>query len=186
MITGILLAAGSGSRFGGDKLLHPLSDGTPIGVASLRNLQKALPDVVAVVRSGDSRLGDLLRTEGANVVVCEDAGQGMSRSLVCAIGARREAHGWVIALGDMPFLQAHTIGMIAKRLAHTDRIVIPVYRGERGHPVGFGRSYRDELLALQGDEGARSVIARHRTDLEIVDCGDRGILRDVDTPTDLD
>lgn len=186
MITGILLAAGSGSRFGGDKLLHPLSDGTPVGVASLRHLQEALPDVIAVVRSGDFRLGDLLRKEGANVVVCEDAGQGMARSLVCAIGAGGEAHGWVIALGDMPFLRAQTIGMIAARLAQTDRIVIPAYRGERGHPVGFGRPYRDELLALQGDEGARSVIARHRADLETIDCGDRGILRDVDTPADLD
>lgn len=186
MIIGILLAAGSGSRFGGDKLLHPLSDGTPVGVASLRHLQAALPDVIAVVRSADKRLGQLLGKEGANVVLCEDAGQGMARSLVCAIGASRDAHGWVIALGDMPFLQARTIGMIAERLAQTDRIVIPAYRGERGHPVGFGRIYRDELLALQGDEGARSVIARHRTELETIDCGDPGVLRDVDTPADLD
>lgn len=185
-ITGILLAAGSGSRFGGDKLLHPLSDGTPVGVASLRHLQAALPDVIAVVRSADKCLGQLLGKEGANVVLCEDAGQGMARSLMCAIGASRDAHGWVIALGDMPFLQVQTIGMIAERLAQTDRIVIPVYRGERGHPVGFSRIYRDELLALQGDEGARSVIARHRAELETIDCGDPGVLRDVDTPADLD
>lgn len=184
-IVGILLAAGSGSRFGGDKLLHPLPDGTPMGVASLRNLLKALPNVIAVVRSGDHRLGDLLRNEGANVVACEDAGQGMARSFVCAVDASRDAHGWVIALGDMPFLLPQTINKVAVQVAQTGRIVIPAYQGTRGHPVGFGGRYRDELLAVHGDEGARAVIANNRADVETLDCGDPGILRDVDTPADL-
>jgi molybdenum cofactor cytidylyltransferase len=186
MITGILLAAGRGSRFGGDKLLHPLPDGTPIGVASLRNLKSAMPDVIAVIRSGDDRLRDLLGNEGIAVHLCADAHLGMACSFVCGIGASRDADGWVIALGDMPFLLPQTIAAIAQRLAQSGGIAIPAYRGERGHPVGFGRRYRDELLKLQGDEGARSVIGRHRGDLEIVECDDRGILRDIDTPDDLE
>ncbi|CAN0509957.1 unnamed protein product, partial [Phaeothamnion confervicola] len=162
-----------------------LPDGTPIGVTSLRNLRSALPDVIAVVRSDDIRLCELLRKEGITVVLCDDAAQGMARSLVCAVDASRDSDGWVIALGDMPFLLPQTIAMVAARTEQTGRIVIPAYEGERGHPVGFGRRYRDELLALQGDEGARSVIARHRVDMDTIDCGDRGILRDVDTPADL-
>lgn len=187
-ITAILLAAGSGSRFGGGKLLHPLSDGTPIGVASLRNLKSALPDVIAVVRSGDDRLRDLLGNEGVAVHVCEDAHLGMSRSFVRGIGATRDADGWVIALGDMPFLMPATIKAIAARIAQTGAggIAMAAYRGTRGHPVGFGRRYLDELLALQGDEGARSVIGRHPRDLELVECDDRGILRDIDIPADLE
>jgi molybdenum cofactor cytidylyltransferase len=86
----------------------------------------------------------------------------------------------------MPFVLPHTIKTIAERVAQTGRIAIPAYRGERGHPVGFGRRYLDELLELQGDEGARRVIGRHPRDLDIVDCDDRGILRDIDTPADLD
>ncbi len=186
MITGILLAAGSGSRFGGEKLLHPMPDGTPIGVASLRNLKSALPNVIAVVRSDDNSLRDLLGHEGVAVHLCEDAHLGMARSLVCGFDASRDADGWVIALGDMPFLLPQTIKTIAERSAQTGRIAIPAYRGERGHPVGFGRRYLDELLKLQGDEGARSVIGRHPRDLEIVDCDDCGILRDIDTPADLE
>jgi molybdenum cofactor cytidylyltransferase len=185
-ITGILLAAGSGSRFGGDKLLHPLPDGTPIGIASLRNLKSALPEVIAVVRSGDHRLGDLFGKEGVAVHLCEDAQLGMARSFVCGIAASEDAHGWVIALGDMPFLLPQTIRTVAGRVEQTGNIAIAAYRGERGHPVGFGRRYRDELLKLQGDEGARSVIGRHPGDLEIVDCDDRGILRDIDTPDDVE
>jgi molybdenum cofactor cytidylyltransferase len=185
-IVGILLAAGSGSRFGGGKLLHPLPDGTPIGVASLRNLKIALPDVIAVVRSGDNRLRGLLEREGVAVHLCADAHLGMARSFVCGIDATREADGWVLALGDMPFVLPQTARTIAGRIAQTGRIAVPACGGERGHPVGFGCRYLDELLQLQGDEGARSVLGRHPGDVEIIECGDRGILRDIDTPGDLE
>ncbi len=185
-ITGILLAAGSGSRFGGGKLLHPMSDGTPIGIASLRNLHAALPEVVAVVRSSDDALRTWLETEGVSVRICGDAHLGMARSFVCGIHASRDADGWVVALGDMPFVLPRTIKAIAERVAQTERIAIPAYRGERGHPVGFGRRYLAELLKLEGDEGARSVVERHPRDVDIVDCDDPGIVRDVDTAADLE
>ncbi len=185
-ITGILLAAGSGSRFGGGKLVHPLPDGTPIGVASLRNLRHALEHTLAVVRNGDDALRKVLEAEGIAVRICPDAHLGMARSLVYGIEASRNADGWVIALGDMPFVLPQTINAIVERIVQSGRIAIPAYRGQRGHPVAFGRRYLDELLNLQGDEGARSVIGRHLHDLEIVDCDDRGILRDIDTAADLD
>lgn len=184
-ITGILLAAGSASRFGGGKLLHPLPDGTPIGIASLRSLRAALPESLAVVRKGDDGLRTLLEAEGVCVRICDDAHLGMARSFVCGIDASRDADGWVIALGDMPFVLTQTIKALSERIAQTGRIAIPAYHRQRGHPVGFGRRYLEELLRLQGDEGARSVIGRHPLDVEIVDCDDPGILRDIDTPADL-
>jgi molybdenum cofactor cytidylyltransferase len=184
-IVGILLAAGSGSRFGGGKLLHPLPDGTPIGVASLRNLKRALSDVLAVVRDGDDRLRETLAGEGVTVHVCGDAHLGMSRSLVSGIAASADADGWVIALGDMPFLLPGTIAAIAARVAQAGGIAIPAYRGKRGNPVGFGRRYLDELQNLRGDEGARSIIERHAGDLHVVGGDDPGIFRDIDTPGDL-
>lgn len=183
-ITGVLLAAGSGSRFGGGKLLHRLHDGTPIGVASLRNLRKALPDVIAVVRRGDDELSELLESEGIVVKHCEDAHLGMARSLACAIRASMNAGAWVIALGDMPFVTPATISAVVRQVTKSGRIVVPAYRGERGHPVGFGSRYRAELLGLEGDEGARSVVQRHAQDIEVIDCEDPGILRDIDTPGD--
>ena len=185
-IVGILLAAGSGSRFGGGKLLHRLADGTPMGVASLRKLHAALSEVHAVVRSGDNTLRMRLEAEGVPVHDCPDAMLGMAHSFVCGIDASRDADGWVIALGDMPYVLQKTIKMVAVRIEQTGRIAIPAYRGKWGHPVGFGRRYLNELLKLQGDEGARSVIARHPGELETVDCDDRGILRDIDTLEDLE
>lgn len=185
-IIGILLAAGSGSRFGGGKLLHPLADGTPIGVASLRNLKQALPEVIAVVRAGDDALRARLEAEGVAVHACADAQFGMSRSFVCGVAATAGADGWVIALGDMPFLQPETISTVARRVQETGGIAIPAWRGTRGHPIGFGKRYREELLDVQGDEGARAVVKRHAEDVEIVECDDPGILRDIDSRADLE
>jgi len=183
-VTGILLAAGSGSRFGGGKLLHRLRNGMPIGVASLQNLRKALPDVIAVVRAGDDELSTLLEGKGIVVKNCEDAHLGMARSLACAIRISMNAGAWVIALGDMPFVAPATISAVARQVAQSGGIVVPAYRGERGHPVGFGSRYRAELLGLEGDEGARSVVKGHAQDVEIIHCEDPGILRDIDTPSD--
>ena len=184
-ITGILLAAGTGSRFGANKLLHPLPDGTAIAIAALRILKSALPNVIAVIRPSDGRLRALLDDEQVAVHLCNDAHLGMARSFVCGIEASRDADAWVIALADMPFVQPRTIKSIAERVAQTGRIVIPAYLGQRGHPVGFGRRYLDELQKLIGDEGARSVIGRHPDDVELVESDDSGILRDIDTQADL-
>ncbi len=184
-VTGILLAAGSGSRFGGAKLLHRLRDGTPIGVASLRNLRKALPDVIAVVRAGDDELSNLLESEGIVVKDCDDAYLGMAHSLVCAIRASMKARAWVIALGDMPYVAPATISTVARHIVQPGGIVVPSYGGKPGHPVGFASSFRAELLSLEGDEGARSVVKRHAQAVEIIDCHDPGILRDIDTPGDV-
>lgn len=184
-ITGILLAAGSGSRFGGGKLLHPLPDGTPIGVASLRSLKAALPSVLAVVREGDDELRDLLAAEGIKVVACEDAHIGMSRSLICGVRASMDASGWIFALGDMPFVSPATIRSIASRLAEGRAIALPHYRGKRGNPVGFGSVHRNGLLDLKGDEGARALVQQHRAEATIMECDDPGILRDIDTRNDI-
>lgn len=184
-ITGILLAAGSGSRFGGGKLLHPLADGRPIGVASLGVLRSALENVVVVVRKGDDAARTMFEEVAATVIVSEHASLGMGHSLAAAIAAAKEADGWIIALADMPYLRPATVTTIAQRIAATGLIALPSCQGSRGHPVGFGRRYLDELLGLQGDAGARAVVGRHAGDVEVVETDDPGTLRDIDTPADL-
>ena len=86
-IVGILLAAGSATRFGSDKLLYPLPDGQPIAVASARNLIAAVPRVIAVVRPHAPELEDALRAAGAEVTVCERAAEGMGVTLAHAVRA---------------------------------------------------------------------------------------------------
>src|SRR5690349_20057349 len=102
LIVGILLAAGAGSRFGGDKLLHPLDDGVAIAAHAARNLVAAGLDVVAVVRWGDFPLAELLEDEGCHVAMFQGAARGMGASLAHGIAQARGADAWVIALADMP------------------------------------------------------------------------------------
>jgi molybdenum cofactor cytidylyltransferase len=185
-IQGVLLAGGAGRRFGGGKLLHPLADGTPIGVAAWRNLRAALPDSVVVVRMGDDALRQRFSADGAQVLVCEDAHQGMAHSLSHAIRTTSRAAGWVIALGDMPRVNPETIRTLAQRLLGGARIVLPTWHGERGHPVGFAARYRDELLSLAGDRGARSLLERNVADVEALELEDPGVLLDVDEVGDLE
>ena len=184
-ICAILLAAGSGSRFGGDKLLYPLPDGTPLGVAAARGLLAAGPEVVAVVRPGDFPLADLLEQEGCYVIVCPHAARGMGASLAHGVAARRNADGWVIALADMPSIRSATIAAVAGELEAGKVLVAPVYQGQRGHPVGFGKRFAPQLLALDGDAGARDIIAAHKSELVLVECDDSGVLHDIDRREDL-
>lgn len=187
-IAGVLLAAGIGRRYdpSGErlKLLEAAPDGVPLAAAALRHLRAAVGDVVAVVRPADSaaqrQLHRLLAAEGAQLVVCPEAEDGMGHSLACGVRSRSGAAGWVIALADMPAVSPATIAAIRDAIGRGNQTVAPVHRGRRGHPVGFGRACRDELLALQGDAGARGVLAAHPPLLIEVD--DPGCLLDIDTP----
>jgi molybdenum cofactor cytidylyltransferase len=184
-IAAILLAAGAGRRFGGDKLLHPLEDGVAIAAHAARNLLAATPEVIAVVRWGDFPLYDMLEQEGCQVTMFQGAARGMGASLAHGIAQARGADGWVVALADMPRIAPQTIQKMIDALESGASIAAPVYQGRRGHPVAFASSLRDELLALDGDEGARAVIERHRGELKAIECDDPNVLYDIDSKNDL-
>jgi len=163
-IVGILLAAGAGARFGGDKLLHPLPDGISIGAHAARNLMAAGLNVVAVVKPGDFPLYELFEEEGCQVTFCPHAARGMGASLAHGVDFARDADGWVIALGDMPRIRPDTIGRVAEALNDGAAIAAPVFHGERGHPVGFSARFRNELTVLSSDYGARAILKFHQQD----------------------
>lgn len=184
-IAGILLAAGRGTRFGGNKLLAPLADGTPLVLAAARALLGAVSSVLVVVRPDDRKLAALLTAEGVRIVECPQADQGMGHSLAAGVAASSVADAWLIALGDMPYIKVATHACVRDALATGALLAAPFYRGRRGHPVGFGAGLRTELQALHGDAGARELLARHSARLLRLDVDDPGILTDVDTPADL-
>lgn len=185
-IVGILLAAGAGRRFGADnKLTHSLPDGDLVAVRACRNLLAGTDRVLAVVRPGGGELAALLQAEGAEVRVCPDAGQGIGSSLAFGILACPDAAGWLIALADMPWIEPATIGKVADALRSGASIAAPCWQCRRGHPVGFSQILGQELAALGGDQGAKTVIQAHLDQLRLIDCADAGVLRDIDKPEDL-
>jgi len=189
-VVGILLAAGHSRRFGvQNKLMQKLPDSRMLGLSSAQNLLAALPQSIAVVRSHYVELQSTLAAVGMQLVVCGEQEQEMGDSLAAGIrhAIRRypQSRGFVIALGDMPYIQPETIREIANRIAAGAGIVVPSYQGKRGHPVGFAARFLADLLALSGDQGARILFERYPAEVERVECNDPGILLDIDTPADL-
>ena len=184
-VVGILLAAGSAKRFGAPKLMHPLDDGTPIGVAAARSLIQAVPNSIAVVRPDDHRLIEAFSALGLKIVENPLADEGMGTSLAAGVSAAANANGWLTSLADMPWIRPETIHMLADRLQNGASMVAPVYGGRRGHPVGFAHRWGENLRTLSGDEGARSLISEHADDLVLQTTMDAGVLADIDHPSDL-
>ncbi len=184
-LVGLLLAAGSASRFGSDKQRHRLPHGVVIAVQSARHLLSEVPRVVAAVRPGAEETAHALEAEGCEVAVCGNAAEGMGASLACAARAAGDADGFLVALADMPFVRRSSIAAVREALEKGALLAAPYFRTRRGHPVGFAGRLRVELESLAGDEGAKRVIAAHGAELVKVPVGDPGVIRDIDRPSDL-
>ena len=187
MIRGLLLAGGAATRFGGAKLLASAPDSpAPIGARAARSLLAGAGNALAVVRPGDAALARALREAGCEVLESPDSLRGLGASLAAGVRASRGAGGWLVALADMPRILPATHRAVAAALARGAKLAAAVdAAGLRGHPVGFSSDFYEDLAALDGDEGARSVVERHRAWLELVRVDDPGIHFDVDTPGDL-
>ena len=120
----------------------------------------------------------------------EDAGHpGMGDSIAAAVRATAGAAGWLVLPGDLPLVQPETLRTIAAALADTDcTVAMPLYRGERGHPVGFAAQCLQGLLALTGEQGAASLVRAQAQQgrVRLVEVQDEGAVTDVDTVQDLE
>lgn len=185
----IVLAAGYGSRFGGDKQLARLHDGTLLLQQTLDRLQQATGNIILVTRQELLEpLCDALPglEQRVRIVPSPDAGRGMGHSLASGITALEpSSRGCLICLGDMPWISAATYRLLLDTL-RSDGILIPAFQDRTGHPVGFGRRFFDELAHCHGDEGARRVVRQHPAACMTLAVDDAGILLDVDTTADLD
>lgn len=186
----LILAAGYGRRFqeaagqGSDKLLARCSgvDGIERSVIEhvLCNLGDAVERRVLVTRAHKTQVIQVAQDYGCEVVLLDSAGMG--DSLRTGVQASANADGWLVCLGDMPFVRADTFVRVRQAMAQ-QRISIAYGAQGQGHPVGFGCAFREQLLALRGDQGARRLFAEPH--MHRVACDDLGIYRDVDQPDDL-
>lgn len=180
----VVLAAGQGRRFGGDKLMADL-EGRPVIDHVLDALAAYVFDSVICVVRPDSRLPEHLKGRAVVPVVNGQADQGMGTSLATGIQALPSADAAFIILGDMPAIPAGLFGRMVEAMGVSGAdIVVPMHDGRQGHPVLFSRRCFADLMALQGDVGARSLIRSGAYAVASVD-SDAGILRDIDLPSDL-
>lgn len=167
----LILAAGRGDRFRaaggqGNKLDALLK--TAGGNRSV------LEHVIAAAQESDLPWHVVLPADAAHHVE-----QGMGTSIATGVAATADAPGWLILPGDLPLITSKCIKSVADALRH-HALVVPFFQNLQGHPVGFGRQFRDELLELRGDFGARGVILKNQ--VHRLSINDDGCVFDVDTP----
>lgn len=184
-IGAVVLAAGLSARTPGNKLLLPFA-GTPLirHAVGAALASRAEPVVVVV---GYEVAGMVAALDGLNVgiAVNHDFSKGLSASLKCGLKNLPPAcEGAVILLGDMPLVRASLIDALVG--AHEPgRICVPVRNGRRGNPVLWSKDYFPDLLALEGDAGAKRLLAVHQDAVVALETADDGPFIDIDTAEDL-
>jgi molybdenum cofactor cytidylyltransferase len=187
VISALLLAAGAARRFGAPKLLQDLA-GKPVVRWSAESLIGDPVDAVVVVVPPDhDEIRRSLEGLAVRIVVNPNPNAGMGASLACGVSALGpETKAVLVALADEPVRDRESLRRVVGRYrAGGASIVVPTYRGVRGHPVLFDRSVFGELATLTGDRGARDVSDRDSARVAIVELDALKPI-DVDTPADLE
>jgi molybdenum cofactor cytidylyltransferase len=188
-IAGIVLAAGTSSRFGDENKLLADINGTTVLSQSVQALIDSKVDIIYVVTGNEHhRVKDAIGHLDVQISTNEEYEQGQATSIRTGIRAVRQhasVDAVLISLGDMPFVTSSTINrLIATYQLGVAGITVAGYQGHRGNPVLFDTSYLESLASICGDTGARHFILESN-DAVLVETEDPGVVRDIDTHGDL-
>ena len=181
-LSAIILAAGSSKRFGKQKLCEKLPSGNTVLGETIFRVERAISEVRIIT---NANIYASISGENGRLKVCPEANLGMGLTLAYGIKLVQSANACLVCLADMPFVKTTTYQTLAKSLT-VSNIVVPVFDGRLGNPVGFGKRYFKNLLMLNGDSGGRSLLQTHADAVERIEVDDPAILYDIDTPEDLE
>lgn len=185
-IVGLIMAAGHSTRFGSDKRSATLADGQTLLQATTAMAQPIFQGTYVVIRASDNAATLELNSEA--VIRAPEAPIGLGTSIGAAfqylLTHSHNASAAAVLLGDMPWIKPDAFATLLPNTTE-NTIVRPMYDGNAGHPVIFGRQFWPELAGLQGDMGARTIIKKHHNACRLIPVADVGVLRDVDRPDDL-
>lgn len=179
-LVALVLAAGSATRFGSDKL-SVLLDGEPLLFHAVRAARAAPVSRVIVVARPDLETGEW--DGDPPVEVLRLTSKALSDSLKAGIAAAHGTDGAFVFLGDMPYTPQTEAGRLARLIGSKDAAV-PRHCGRPGHPVLLAARIFPEILTLSGDQGAGGLLRGH-DNVVFDECSDPAILFDVDRPEDL-
>ncbi|OGP95648.1 MAG: molybdenum cofactor cytidylyltransferase [Deltaproteobacteria bacterium RBG_16_47_11] len=182
-ISAVLLGAGESKRMGGDKLSLPWGRKTMLEHCFQTLLRSEVQELVVVLSIRNKGVRNLFQGRKVRIVINPLSKMGMSASIRRGLQEiHPHCHGILIALGDQPLLKTSTINALIRTFDQgKGRIIVPSFRGRRGHPVIFHRRFKKELLNLKGDMGGRSIIESHPEEVRVVPVKSIGVVKDVDT-----
>ena len=181
-LSAIILAAGSSKRFGKQKLCEKLPSGNTVLGETIFRVERAVSEVRIIT---NANVYASINGENGRLKVCPEAHLGMGLTLAYGIKLVQSGNACVVCLADMPFVKTTTYQALAKSLTASN-IVVPVFDGKQGNPVGFGKRYFKNLMMLNGDSGGRSLLQTHADAIQRIEVDDPAILYDIDTPEDLE
>lgn len=165
----IVLAAGRGERFAASG-------------GQVHKLQALLGGITVI-----DHVLEAVRASGlpSHVVEADPARPGMADSIAAGVRATPDAQGWLILPADLPLVRASTLRTLAA--SSSKPVSVPVYRGQRGHPVHFAAQCGLALLKIEGNKGAAQVLQAYLAidSVAFVDVDDAGVVTDIDTLGDL-
>lgn len=185
----IVLAAGSGSRFGGGKLLAAWGAGVLLEGALAAAFAAPARSVTVVIGAEADAVAAAARAFDPRILLvhAQDHAEGMGASLRMGIASLpADAAGAFVFLGDMPRAPTAVLEPMAQAVRAGAWAAAPVFGGRRGNPVLLARALFPELLTLTGDAGARGVLQGLGDRLALIEAPDDGVLFDVDQQSDLD
>jgi molybdenum cofactor cytidylyltransferase len=189
---GVILAGGSSKRFGRPKQLLKLKEKYLIEYALNAALQSKLNHIVLVLGHAHQTilqaLGARTSHKRLQVVINHNYLEGQSRSVHAGLSVIRQAFPAVMfLLGDQPMLDSRTIDHLLDRFRDSGKdICVPVYKGKRGNPTIFNRALYDQLMAIDGDIGARDVIRANPERVVHIEIDDPLCFFDIDSQRDLE
>ncbi|EST38129.1 hypothetical protein N566_09080 [Streptomycetaceae bacterium MP113-05] len=189
-VAALLLAAGGGRRLGGRPKALLSHHGRPLVEHAVRTLRAGgcAPDVHVVLGAAADDVRRQAELSGCVLLENPDWKEGMGSSLHAGLGALAGtgAHAALVFLVDQPGVGPAAVSRVRTAYRSPATLAAAAYDGGRGHPVLLGADHWAGVTAgASGDRGARGYLARHATDLLLVECGDVADPADIDTPADL-
>ena len=188
MISAIVLAAGESKRMGQTKQLLDW-EGRTILQRVLENLSRSQVDEVILVLGHEAeRIQQTLDTHKVKVVINRNYKEGMITSIQQGlINLNDKVEAFFIVLADQPAVGPEVFDRLIgefRQASPQKSIILPAFRGQRGHPALFSAKYKKEALRITGDVGFRQVLQEHPEEILTVEMDTDSILQDIDTPDD--
>ncbi|MBF8303795.1 MAG: 4-diphosphocytidyl-2C-methyl-D-erythritolsynthas e [Dehalococcoidia bacterium] len=180
-VSAIVLAAGQARRMGQLKQLLPWRGATLIEHTIDCVIASGVAEIIVVLGYRAEEVTQRLAGKPVKIKINENYKGGMSSSLICGLQAlEKKAAGIMVVLGDQPTLEVDTLRHLIREFCQRITIVVPVFEKRRGNPVIFPSKYINEMLALQGDRGAKSVVEAHPDDVIEVGVTTDSVIFDID------
>ncbi len=186
MIWALILAAGESKRMGKPKLLLPFGEKTIIETVIDLVVKSKVEKTMVVLGSDRKKIEKKIRDYPVKIVVNPHYAKGMLSSIQEGFQALpQDTQAVLVVLGDQPAVSSDVINQIIYAFKKTRKgIVVPAYKGNRGHPVIIDMKYRHEVEKLSPEVGLRGIVYNHPEDVLEVEVVTPGILRDIDNAED--